>query len=128
MKRRCRDVKNKSYNNYGGRGISYCEKWEKFLGFLEDMGIQPKGYMLDRIDNDGNYCKENCRWATRKEQMNNSRNNRRFTINGETKTSSEWAKKLNIKQNVLNMRIDYYGWDLLRALTTLPRKHNRKHK
>jgi len=72
MKKRCDDMNRKEYKNYGGRGISYDDKWEYFSQFLKDMGHKPDGdYALDRIDNNGNYCKENCRWI---KQFDNNQN------------------------------------------------------
>lgn len=76
MKDRCLNPKNKYYNNYGGRGIIVCDRWMKFENFLEDMGDRTKELSLDRIDNNKGYSKENCKWSTRKEQMNNTRRNR----------------------------------------------------
>lgn len=65
MKYRCVNPKCKDYHRYGGRGITYDPRWEEFEAFLEDMGESPgKGYSLDKIDNDGNYCKDNCQWLT----------------------------------------------------------------
>lgn len=76
MKSRCDDTKNDNYYLYGARGIGYCTHWETFESFLEDMGERPAGKSLDRIDTNGAYCKDNCRWATPKEQAANRRTTR----------------------------------------------------
>lgn len=73
MKRRCKNPTHPDYKNYGGRGIKVCFEWEDFSAFQRDMGNAPEGMWLDRIDNDGNYCKENCRWVTPKESAANTR-------------------------------------------------------
>lgn len=73
MKERCNNPKNSRYESYGGRGISYPEKWESFEGFFEDMGERPEGMTLDRIDNNAGYSKENCKWSTIAEQNLNVR-------------------------------------------------------
>jgi hypothetical protein len=76
MIQRCTNPKGSNYSYYGGRGIKVCDEWFEFENFIRDMGRKPaEGYSIDRINNDGNYCKENCRWADRFTQMNNTRKN-----------------------------------------------------
>lgn len=95
MRSRCANPKRVEYKNYGGRGIKVCSRWDSFSNFLKDMGEQPKGKQLDRINNNGGYSPENCRWATRKQQMRNTRGNRYFTIHGNRKSLSEWCEISN---------------------------------
>lgn len=118
MLQRCENPKAQGYENYGGRGISVCEKWHTFEGFFKEMRNPAPGYSLDRIDNDGNYCKENCRWALTKQQANNKRKNRRIEFNGETKTLAEWADHVGIGWFTLRSRLDVYGWSVEKTLTT----------
>lgn len=105
MKQRCSNKKFKDYHIYGGRGITYCNEWETFEGFYDDMGKSyiehlekygTKDTTLDRIDPDKNYCKENCRWATIEEQNYNKRETIREEIYGELLTLKEISLKYNI--------------------------------
>lgn len=100
-KQRCYNPNNHNYPNYGGRGIKMCEKWvESFVSFLEDMGERPsKEYTLDRIDVDGDYEPSNCRWATRRTQSNNRRDNVFLYLNGERLTVSEFSVKYNVNRS-----------------------------
>lgn len=117
MKRRCNDSSNDSYPNYGGRGIKYSLHWEKFDNFLADMGVRPKGTTLDRIDTDGNYTPENCRWADDLTQHRNTRANVMITSRGVTQTLAEWADQLGIRRSTLQKRIAN-GWSIAAALGT----------
>lgn len=103
---RCR---NNGDKNYGGRGISVCERWHSFVNFLEDMGARPHGKTIDRINVDGEYCKENCRWATRSEQQRNRRDSMMVSINGEVIHVSEAAERIGIKPNAMRERITRVG-------------------
>lgn len=108
--RRCYVPVDKAYHNYGGRGISVSDEWrESFENFYRDMGDRPPGMSLDRIDNDGDYCKENCRWASARTQCNNSRQNRRLTIDGRTLTVAQWARVAGINPSTIRSRIQA-GW------------------
>jgi len=116
---RCCNSLNSGYNDYGGRGITVCERWQKFENFLADMGQRPsKEYSIDRIDVNGNYCPENCRWATPKEQANNKRSNRLLGFNGIVMNMTQWAEKLGVNMKTIHDRIDRYGWTIEKTLTT----------
>lgn len=110
MKQRCNTVGKKYWHD---KGISYQKSWESFVNFWEDMGTKPKNTSLDRIDNNRDYCKENCRWATYKQQTLNRGVTRLF--NG--KTLSDWSKVLGIKRSTLAQRYYVYGWSVERVLS-----------
>lgn len=122
MKRRCNNPADKSYKDYGGRGIKVCPEWsdpktghENFRKWAIENGWK-KGLSIDRKNNDGDYEPSNCRWATQKQQSNNTRFNRLVTINGQTKTIQEWADIVGISQRSMTGRIEA-GWseeDLLK--------------
>lgn len=117
-KTRCRNPKNPSYKNYGGRGITFSEKWNKFENFLKDMGLKPsKKHTLERIDNSIGYSPENCRWATRNEQNRNHRRNVVFNHNGKKMCLMDWSKKTGINYNTLKARLFTLGWDFEKAIT-----------
>lgn len=126
MINRCTNINSKDYKNYGARGIRVCKRWFKFENFLTDMGERPDNMTLDRVDNNGNYCKENCRWATIKQQHRNMRSNIFFTINSETKCLKEWCEIRNLKYSTVSMRINQYGWNIEEALEFIPRNKGRK--
>lgn len=118
MKARCSDPAHSHYPSYGARGISVCPRWESFEQFLADMGEKPDGCSIDRRDVNGNYEPANCRWATRKEQANNTRNNRMIAALGRTQTLQQWADEIGISHGALIFRLDKAKWDVQRALTT----------
>jgi hypothetical protein len=100
MHRRCR---NPHRTNYHGRDIRVCERWDKFENFLADMGPKPSPrHTLDRIDNDENYEPGNCRWATPREQANNSRRNHRITMAGRTQSIADWAREIGFPYKELH--------------------------
>lgn len=100
---------------YTFRGIRVCDRWQTYENFLADMGEAPEGKSIDRIDNDGDYCPENCRWATDTEQMNNRGCNVHLTIGGVTKTLSQWARETGIPKTTISQRIKR-GWPADRIL------------
>ena len=124
MKTRCNCPGTTHYHRYGGRGISYQESWESFEEFLKDMGPKPDSKMeLDRIDNDKNYTKDNCRWATRKEQTRNrsgKRATRLYTYNGKTMCIADWAKEVGISASSMQKRLNK-GWPLEIAFNPIKR-------
>ena len=122
MVSRCHNKSHVDYKNYGGRGISVCVRWRRsFENFYTDTSPRPSGMSLDRIDNNGDYTAENCRWATRKQQNRNTRRNRVLTFNGESKCVSEWSEITGIRYHTIIGRIDRCGWSIDKALTTKTR-------
>lgn len=121
MLKRCYTKSDKHFPDYGGRGITICERWRgSFENFLEDMGPRPSAdYSIDRIDNDGNYTPENCRWATRSQQASNRRTRKdreRFLVNGEHLTTAELSAKYGMKYHTVRYRLRN-GWNPERAAT-----------
>jgi hypothetical protein len=116
MVSRCVNQKDRGFALYGGRGIRVCDRWLKSpADFLADMGEPPDGLSIDRVDNDGPYSPENCRWATRVEQQNNRRCNRNITHQGKTQSLSEWAREIGLTNATLTKRLQ--SWSVDRALT-----------
>lgn len=140
MKSRCLNPSDAAYLNYGGRGISVCERWRlSFEAFLFDMGERPKDgeWQIDRIDNDKSYacgsascqdCQQNgitrpnCRWTSRSENLRHTRHNRLLEYNGEKKCLVEWAEITGLPASAIIARIDKLGWAVEKALTTPLRK------
>lgn len=105
MRNRCLSKSNASWDHYGGRGITFCDRWKSYDAFFDDMGECPEGYSLERIDNNGNYEPENCKWATIREQLNNQRRSRFIEFNGKRQTLSYWADELGISLDTLHHRL-----------------------
>ena len=122
---RCYNPNIKNFSDYGGRGITVCDRWrESFENFISDMGKKPgKGYSLERINNDGPYEPENCRWATRKEQQRNTRRNRLITFHNKTQPLIAWAEELCRPYRLLMKRLNR-GWSIDDAFL-LPLKSKR---
>lgn len=115
---RCLNPKNRSFGNYGGRGIGICDKWRSYDEFLSDMGRRPTAkHTLDRKNNSKGYGPDNCRWATKAQQSQNMRSNRMMTLDGKTLCVAEWAEITGIKIGVIRGRLNR-GWDDEKSLTT----------
>lgn len=118
MIQRCYDTKVPHYKRYGAKGITVCERWQKsFLNFLEDMGERHKGMTLDRMNSTGNYCKENCRWATNKQQGRNRSNNHIIEAFGKKQTLIDWAEETGINWSTILIRLKRSNWPVELALT-----------
>ena len=117
MIRRCENSDDSAYDVYGGRGISVCEEWHDFFVFRD--WARANGYSdnksIDRIDYNGNYCPENCRWCTQQEQCNNTRANKYLEYHGRTQTLSEWCRELNLNYFRTKARINYLHWTVEEA-------------
>jgi len=118
MKQRCYNQNDERYPDYGGRGITICDRWRNsFENFLADMGERTKGEVIDRIDNNGNYEPENCRWMTYKVNNRNKRNTTLIEFNGEIRSISDWAEKLGMNYGVLVYRLVVAKWTVERAFS-----------
>ena len=118
MIKRCYSKTTDQFKNYGARGIIVCERWHIFENFIEDMGMATsKKHSLDRIDVNGNYCKDNCRWATQKQQQQNRRNNYIIEHLGEKKSLAEWCDILGLKYKLIYARLKQLGWSVDDAFT-----------
>lgn len=118
MRERCSNPNNPNYGSYGGRGIYVCDRWQDFENFLADMGERPSPkHSIDRINNDGPYSPDNCRWVgSIREQRANCRDNRFVTYKGETLIVSEWARRVGIDVDTLLVRLNA-GWSVEDAMT-----------
>lgn len=122
MKERCYNKKKAAYARYGARGITVCDRWlgeGGFTRFYGDMGPKPNGMTLDRIDNDGPYSPENCRWADAHTQYTNRRQTVWLEFNGETLCRKDWARRTGLDEATIAQRISR-GWSVEKALTTKP--------
>lgn len=134
MKKRCLNPNDKSYVNYGARGITVCDEWLNSEKVYSVLGHPTKGYLafqewslangyeegltLDRIDNEKGYSPSNCRWVTRKVQNFNKRSNHYITYKGKTLALTQWAFELNMPRRKLDSRINKYHWSIERAFET----------
>lgn len=134
MKARCYNQLTDNYKDHGGRGIKVCDRWlESFENFYEDMGPKPSEekingrcvYSIDRIDNDGDYWKGNCKWADQKEQCRNRRDNVNIEWNGKNQCLAAWAEEMNMAASSLSRRINKSKWSIEKAMTTPSRKKNK---
>lgn len=121
MKTRCYNKNFHRYSDYGGRGIFICNEWKDDFSVFAKWAME-NGYVedlsIERLDNNGPYSPNNCKWATAYEQTRNTRSNNHITHNGKTKILSDWAKDLGLQQSVVGQRMRNYGWSVEMALTT----------
>lgn len=129
MRTRCHRPDHKQYSDYGGRGITVCDRWRwSFKAFLADMGLRPSSaHSIDRIDNNKGYYKENCRWATRQEQSANKRSNRLFTFYGKTMPLARWSRVSCVPRATICTRLET-GWRVQDAFWTPPLPHKKRQK
>lgn len=118
MKRRCYNKKDRQYKDYGGRGVTVCNRWMDFKNFLKDVGEIPGGFTLDRTNNNGNYCPKNCRLSTTKEQNKNRRNSILPIFNNKKITLKQLSEKYNIPYMLLWRRICRDKWPVRKAILT----------
>ena len=123
MKHRCTDPKNMMFKHYGGRGITVCQEWlsgfEQFLKWAESAGYY-EGLSLERINVNGNYEPNNCKWITKTQQYLNRTDSHFLTAFGRTQTIKEWADESGIKYDTIERRVNQYGWSAEKAVTFKP--------
>lgn len=119
---RCTNTNNQAYQDYGGRGIDVCDRWQTFENFLADMGERPRGMSIDRRNNDLGYEPENCRWATTKEQSRNTRANFVIEFRGVTACLAEHCERLGLAYKTISSRIYKHGWTVEKALSAPVRR------
>jgi hypothetical protein len=118
MRGRCNTPTDLKFKDYGGRGITVCERWNSYENFLSDMGRAPSPkHSLDRKENSGNYEPVNCRWATTIEQTNNTRRNNVISYNNKTMNLSQWCRELSLYEKTIWYRLKR-GWGVEKAFTT----------
>jgi len=120
MRSRCLNPNAGNFEDYGGRGITVCDRWvDSFENFYADMGDPPSWeYSLDRINCEGNYTPSNCRWADYETQCNNKRSSHFVEFKGVKLSLSQWERRLGLKPFTLTQRLTKLGWTIERALTT----------
>ena len=116
MMDRCYTPTHRSYPHYGERGIQVQTYWHDVRNFIDDMAPRPDGHTLDRIDNDGDYGPDNCRWATKEQQANNTTMNHNLTHRGATRTIAQWSRIMGLLESTIRERINA-GWTVERALS-----------
>ena len=128
MKARCYNPRNKRYDRYGGRGIAICDEWRESYETFRNWALA-NGYRddltIERNDTDGDYCPENCKWATQKEQQNNRSNNVKIDYHGETMSMKQWAERVGMEYSCLYARLNR-GWTFERAISTPSRAKKSK--
>lgn len=106
MLKRCDEKNSDRYERYAGRGITVCDRWRNFQNFIDDMGPRPSPkHSIDRINNDGNYEPGNCRWATQREQVENSTTAKIFTVDGRSQSISAWAREVGVNATTISSRL-----------------------
>lgn len=120
MKQRCFNPNHHKYHRYGARGITVCQRWIQFQNFLEDVGERPVGCTIDRIDNNGNYEPNNCKWASSKQQQRNMSTNIKYSYGSEELTAKELSERCGIHHSTLTYRLKK-GWDVNKATTKWPK-------
>lgn len=119
-------MKNRVTTDPDYANVSICPEWSNYSQFVSDMGEQPEGKTLDRVDNSKGYSPDNCRWATPLEQANNKTSNVLIEFSGVTKTLSDWSRELKLNYNTLHNRLGACGWSVEKAFTTPPRHRNKQ--